>query len=145
MKKLALFIFGQFFISLAACAPIQPGNPAYNWLNGRWVSVYGTLENRLPGQLIQYVEADFRVENNNQVKGWISHHSASGRVSDGTISGVVGEEKDAVFVKGKIYWGGSGITTTFHLDRRSTGRLTGPLSQSGELPHDRFADLKKAK
>jgi len=85
------------------------------------------------------------VINGNELTGFVTYHSASGRIDEGTIrSGVVGKNNDPNIIQGQIYWEGSGVTTNFRLDHTGKG-LNGALSQPGELPFARGAGLKKAK
>ena len=85
-----------FSLLPAACAPVQPGDPAYQWVVGKWVGETGYGNP---------ADAAFQVQNGNQVTGGFTYHSASGRVSYGTIqSGVVGRKNDVDFIEGQNRW-----------------------------------------
>jgi len=137
-KKYFWLLLAMVFSLLpAACAPVQPGDPAYQWVVGKWVGETGYGNP---------ADAAFQVQNGNQVTGGFTYHSASGRVSYGTIqSGVVGKKNDVDFIEGQIYWSFD-YASTFRIGRQE-GRLIGDLSLPGELPQRGFrsVNLTKAK
>ena len=132
LNFLGSFFAAVFILSLAACAPVKPADPAYRWASGKWGTIPG-MEN-----------ADLRVINGNQLTGYFTYHSLSGNISDGNIqSGVVGRKNGVDFVEGTLLWS-FGYTSTFRLDLNDN-TLVGKLSH-GELPgNDRFVAIKKAK
>jgi hypothetical protein len=133
-KRFPLLSAITFMISIAACAPVKPADPAYLWASGKWGGKTGS-------------EAILRVKNGNQLTGWFTYLGLTGVTSEGTIiSGMVDKEKDVDFVQGQIFWPSLGHTSTFRLGRVENARLIGDLSLPGELPWTvRNVDLMKAK
>lgn len=133
LKLIGSLFAAVFILSLAACAPLKPADPAYRWASGKWGNKIGS-------------EAILRVKNGNQLTGWFTYLGLTGETSEGTIkSGVVGKEKGGDFVRGQIFWSSLGYTSTFRLGRQE-GRLIGDLSLPGELPWTvRHVNLVKAK
>ena len=101
-------------IALGACAPVRPGNPAYKWLNGKWVGYSETGSN---------VEANFQVVNGNKVTGDFVYTRRTGRVWHGRItSGTLNGNE----VKLKVRYD-FGLTPEYWLTRDEKGNLNGTI------------------
>jgi len=123
------FFASVFILSLAACAPIQPADPAYQWASGNWT---GKTSRGQPA------DAQLRVINGNQLTGYVNYHSTSGRIAEGRIkSGFVGKKGNVSIVQGEVDWG-SGDTTKLDL-RLEEGVLRGWFSNI------KVVKLRKAK
>lgn len=116
------YIGGLFFVafSLSACTTVQPGNPAHSWLNGKWRGETG---------IGATVEANLRVENGNQVKGYSTYTRPDGRAYDSTISGFVREDK----VELDVYYPSSGRTRKYRLMRQDRKVLYGSIDWTGGI------------
>ncbi len=126
LNFLGSFFAAVFILSMAACAPLKPADPAYRWASGNWIgeTSYG-----------QSADAQFRVINGNQLTGYVTYHSISGRIAEGTIlSGFVDKKE----LRGDIYWASEGMTTDLSLFF-----LEGGLH--GGFAFNRQVELRKAK
>ena len=101
-------------IFFGGCSTHLPGNPNYNWLNGRW------LAHRDSGWI---TELDLRVVDGNKVIGTNIQTGPDGRRWFGDVSGMVEGNK----VSFEVYLPRSGNTHTYTLLRKESvldGRST---------------------
>ena len=116
MVLIKRFLFTMCLVILVGCSThLPPGNPDYNWLNGKWFAVRGSSG--------WTTELDLTVVDGNKVIGTNIQTGPDGRRWFGDVSGMVEGNK----VSFEVYLPRSGNTHTYTLLRKESvldGRST---------------------
>src|SRR3989344_8150871 len=109
MKKRSNWLTGVLILTglvWVGCTTHLPGNPDYNWLNGKWFAVRGSSG--------WTTELDLRVVDGNKVIGTNIQTGSNGRQGFGDVNGMVEDDKVSI----EVYLPRSGNTHTYTLFRK---------------------------